>query len=78
MTRDNLIQFLTETYEPNQELIWQTMCYEDVESADGATPELWEQFIEYLDVYNYLAEDFSENTFNGFYQFIEDETGKGE
>lgn len=72
MTRDNLIEFLKETYEPDTELVWQTMSYEDVENGvDNATPKLWTEFIESLDTYNRLAENFSDDTHNEFFEFVE-------
>jgi len=71
MTRDNLIKFLTETYEPDTELIWQTLRYEDLESVDGATRELWSKFVEHQNYYQHLANDYSENAFNEFWEFVE-------
>ena len=71
MTRDNLIKFLTETYEPDTELIWQTMQYEDLESVDGATPELWSKFVAHQNYHCHLANDYSENAFNEFWEFVE-------
>jgi hypothetical protein len=70
MSRDELIKFLTENYEPDTELIWQTMRYEDLEGIDGATPELWSKFIE-LENDVHLANDYTENAFNAFYEFVE-------
>ena len=76
MTRDNLIEFLTKTYEPNDELVWQTICFEDLENGvDGATPELWEKFVEREDYYGNLATDFSERAFEEFYDFIQENEG---
>lgn len=72
MTRDNLIQFLQDNYEPDEQLVWQTISYENVENGhDKATPEKWAEFIEYLSNYNYIAEEFSEQTFNGFHDYLE-------
>ena len=75
MTRDNLVKFLTETYEPDEQLVWQTICLDDVSNGiDKATPELWADFIESLDTYNRIAENFSDNTYNEFYEFVEEST----
>ena len=75
MTRDNLIKFLTETYEPDEQLVWQTICLEDVSNGiENATPELWTEFITSLDTYNRIAENFSDNTFHEFYGFVEEQT----
>lgn len=76
MTRDELVKFLTETYEPDTELVWQTISYDDVENGvEGATPQLWTEFIGYLDNYNPIAEKFSERTFSEFYEFVEEQNG---
>jgi hypothetical protein len=73
MTRDKLIQFLTETYEPDEQLVWQTICLDDVENGvEGATPELWEDFIENQEYYGVLADEMSEAVFNKFYEFVEE------
>ena len=73
MTREQLVEFLTETYEPEEQLLWQTICYDDVENGvEGATPELWGRFLEYLDTHNWVAEEFSENSLQGFYNFVEE------
>lgn len=72
MTRDNLIKFLKETYEPEEQLLWQTISYEDVSDVEGRTPELWGRFLEYLDAYNWVAEEFSENSYEGFSKFIKE------
>ena len=72
MTRDNLIKFLTETYEPNEQLVWQTITYEDVANGiERATPGHWEEFIESLETYNRVAENFSDNAFHEFFEFVE-------
>ena len=75
MTRDNLIKFLTEQYEPNEELVWQTISYEDVENAlaeqlPQLTPGYWVGFVEKQDYYGNLATSFSEDTFSEFYDFV--------
>jgi hypothetical protein len=71
-TRDELIKFLTETYEPDTELIWQTIEYEDLQSVKGATRELWSKFVEHQSYYQHLANDYSENAFNEFWEFVQD------
>jgi hypothetical protein len=73
MTRDDLVKFLQSNYEPNEKLVWQTISYEDVANGvERATPDNWEEFIESLDTHNYPAEQFSENAFSAFYEFVED------
>jgi len=75
MTRDKLISFLTENYEPDTELVWQTMCFEDVENGvEGATPQLWSKFVELENRKAYLAGQFSETCFEEFYEFVEENT----
>jgi hypothetical protein len=72
MTRAELVKFLEQEYEPDEQLVWQTIRYDDV--ADGverATPDNWVEFIESLDTHNYPAEQFSEIVFNAFYEFVE-------
>ena len=73
MTRAELVKFLEETYEPEEQLLWQTISYDDVENGiEEATPELWGRFLKYLEAHNWVAEQFSENSFQGFYDFIEE------
>ena len=75
MTRAELVKFLEETYEPDTELVWQTMCLEDVENGvEGATPQLWTEFVDFQDRKGYLAGQFSENCFEEFYEFVEERT----
>jgi hypothetical protein len=71
MTRAELVKFLTENYEPDEQLVWQTMCFSDVESADGATPQLWTEFVDFQDRKGYLAGQFSEACFEEFYDFVD-------
>jgi hypothetical protein len=69
MTRDKLIKFLTENYEPDTELVWQSMEYKDFDYLDKATPELWSKFVEAQSIH--LANDYSQNAADSFYDFIE-------
>jgi hypothetical protein len=79
MTRNNLIKFLKETYEPNEQLVWQTISYEDVEDKVAeaipkyyeATPESWADFIESQEYYGELADQISELVFNKFVEYVE-------
>jgi hypothetical protein len=73
MTRDDLVKFLTETYEPDEQLVWQTICLDDVENGvEGATPDLWEDFIENQEYYGELADEISEAVFNKFFEYVEE------
>jgi hypothetical protein len=74
MSRDGLIKFLTENYEPDEQLVWQTMCFSDVESVDGSTLLLWTEFVDLQERKGYLAGQFSENCFEEFYEFVEERT----
>ena len=69
-TRDELIKFLTETYQPDTELIWQTMDFQDLSNVHAATPELWSRFVEEQSIH--LANDYSENAWSSFYEFVQD------
>ena len=71
MTRDKLIEFLQNNYEPDEQLVWQTITFTDVESVDGSTEELWSKFVREQDHYSSLAEMFGEDAFNEFYVFVE-------
>lgn len=79
MTRDNLIKFLKETYEPKEQLVWQTISYEDVEDKVAetiskyykSTPEIWADFIESEEYYGELADNISELVFNKFVEYVE-------
>jgi len=75
MTREQLVSFLEQNYEPDEQLVWQTISFDDV--VDGIEKrgirvgeESWASFIESLDTYNRLAENFSDNTFSEFYDFL--------
>lgn len=71
MSRDELVEFLKENYKPDEQLIWQTMSFDDVESdIENATYELWEEFIEHLNTYNPIAEMFSRATVDIFHDWI--------
>ena len=72
MTRAELVKFLEQEYEPDEQLVWQTIRYDDV--ADGverATPDNWVEFIENQEYYGELADEISELVFNAFYEFVE-------
>lgn len=72
MTRNELIKFLEENYEPDTELIWQTISFEDVANGiESGSLELWKKFIEQQEYYGELAEKISEDVFNEFFEFVE-------
>jgi hypothetical protein len=72
MTRDDLVKFLQSNYEPDEQLVWQTISYEDLENGlDSATPEKWVAFVREQEYYGTLAEKFSDNAYNKFYEFLE-------
>lgn len=71
MSRDGLIKFLTENYEPDEQLVWQTVSFGDVKNGvDGATLLLWTEFVDFQERKGYLAGQFSENCFDEFYEFV--------
>ena len=73
MTRDNLIKFLEETYKPNEELIWQTIEFEDVAGEiEDATTELWEAFVDSQERYPSVADSFSRDVADEFRTFVGD------
>ena len=80
MTRDDLIKFLQKNYKPDEELVWQTMSFEDVapyvERFDLATKELWEEFIQNQDYYGSLADDYSQRCVEEFNDFIQNQKEK--
>ena len=78
MTREQLVKFLEENYEPDEQLVWQTMSFDDVEngikeSGIKADQDTWDEFVEKQDYYGELATEFSEMTFNSFYVFLRTE-----
>lgn len=73
MTRDNLIKFLEETYKPDEELIWQTIEFEDVAGEiEDATTELWVAFVDSQERYSGLADSFSRDVADEFRTFVGD------
>jgi|688.fasta_scaffold05142_16 hypothetical protein len=73
MTRDNLIKFLEETYKPDEELIWQTIEFEDVAGEiEDATTELWEAFVDSQERYSSVADSFSRDVADEFRTFVEE------
>jgi hypothetical protein len=73
MTRDNLIKFLKENYKPKEQLVWQTIAYEDLaEEVEYSTPDNWSEFIEKQNYYGELADEISELVFNKYYDFVQD------
>lgn len=77
MTRNDLIKFLKETYEPDTELIWQTISFEDVEphSIASVGVETWKEFVEKQERFCEIADEISELVVDKFneYCFTEDE-----
>jgi len=77
MTRAELVKFLEDNYEPDEQLVWQTMSFDDVENgieSVGLTADegTWNEFVAKQDYYGGLATEFSEMTFNAFYDFVYD------
>jgi len=72
MTRTELVKFLTDNYEPDEQLLWQTMCFDDVADLEGATEELWNNYLASLDSHNPIADGFSWETRDAFGDFILD------
>jgi hypothetical protein len=72
MTRAELVKFLEQEYEPDEQLVWQTIRYDDVANGvERATPDNWVEFIENQEYYGELADEISELVFNAFYEFVE-------
>ena len=73
MTRDGLIQFLQENYEPDEELLWQTMSFADVEGyADLASPQTWQDFVDNNERYNTIADEISDLVIEGYRTYLEE------
>ncbi len=74
MTRAELVKFLEENYEANEVLLWQTMSFDDVENIgeEGrvVSKEAWIDFVEDLNKYNPIAEQFSEATREVFFDYL--------
>lgn len=71
MTRDELVKFLEENYEPDEQLVWQTISFDDVESSvENSTLEYWGEFIEHLNTHNPIAEMFSRVTVAEFHDWL--------
>ena len=62
MTRDNLIKFLQDNYEPDEELLWQTLSFADVENhaIASVSVETWGEFVEKQEYYGEIADVISE------------------
>jgi hypothetical protein len=73
MNRKELVEFLTENYEPDDVLIWQTICKNDLEEMLGFSIEddKWETFVE--ENHSYLAEAMSFETKEMGFSEFEDE-----
>jgi len=72
MARAELVKFLEQEYEPDEQLVWQTIRYDDVANGvERATPDNWVEFIENQEYYGELADEISELVFNAFYEFVE-------
>lgn len=72
MTRTELVKFLNGSYEPKEQLVWQTIAFDDVANGiENATRENWEEFVEQQEHYGELADEISELVFNAFYEFVE-------
>jgi hypothetical protein len=72
MTRDNLIKFLKETYKPDEELMWQTIEFDDVVEDETVPYELWQAFISSQERYPSLADSFSRDVADEFRTFVEE------
>ena len=72
MTRDNLIKFLQENYKPDEELLWQTLSFDDVEGyAELASPQTWQDFVDYNERYSTIADEISDIVIEGYRDFLE-------
>jgi signal-transduction protein with cAMP-binding, CBS, and nucleotidyltransferase domain len=72
MTRDQLIEFLKENYKPDEELIWQTIEFDDVVEDESISYELWQAFVESQKRYPSLADSFSRDVAYEFRTFVEE------
>jgi signal-transduction protein with cAMP-binding, CBS, and nucleotidyltransferase domain len=72
MTRDQLIKFLKENYKPDEELIWQTIEFDDVVEDESISYELWQAFVESQKRYPSLADSFSRDVADEFRTFVEE------
>jgi signal-transduction protein with cAMP-binding, CBS, and nucleotidyltransferase domain len=72
MTRDQLIEFLKENYKPDEELIWQTIEFDDVVEDETISYELWQAFVESQKRYPSLADSFSRDVADEFRTFVEE------
>jgi hypothetical protein len=77
MTRDNLIKFLQENYEPDEELLWQTLSFDDVKPHAIASVGVgtWAEFVEKQEYYGEIADEISELVVDKFndYTLTEEE-----
>jgi signal-transduction protein with cAMP-binding, CBS, and nucleotidyltransferase domain len=72
MTRNQLIKFLKENYKPDEELIWQTIEFDDVVEDETISYELWQAFVESQKRYPSLADSFSRDVADEFRTFVEE------
>lgn len=73
MTRDELIEFLQSNYQPEEQLLWQTISYGDANVHNLATLAKWVKFVERQEYYGGLADRFSEEALNEFFDFVKEE-----
>jgi hypothetical protein len=69
MTRDELVKFLEDNYEADEQLVWQTVSFDDVD-VENSTLEDWKEFIEHLNTHNPIAEMFSWLTASTFHDWL--------
>jgi len=73
MTRDGLIKFLQENYKPDEELLWQTMSFADVEGyAELASAQTWQDFVDNNERYNTIADEISDLVIEGYRTYLEE------
>lgn len=61
MTKEQLLTFIDNNYTDGEQLVWQIMSKDDVEtgSYDSLSDSQWERFVEHVDDNSLLADNLS-------------------
>lgn len=76
MTKQELIEFIQDNYNDDEQLIWQIVCADDLGDQEDFTYDTWEAFVEEYDqaTHNIIADEFIDSTRNALIDFL-DENG---
>lgn len=80
MTKEELVRFLENNYEDDEQLVWQVMTKGDVEATtyNDIDDEAWERFVETVDNDTSLADELSYKVVSFFEDWNGSDTGDDE